>query len=306
MTKTTGCVFHIINGSFVDGFGIRTTVFLKGCPLRCVWCCNPEGQAFNPELKVTADACNACGNCVPACPARAILLRAHEGNIELKIERELCTNCGKCTAVCHSGALSLFGKYYDVDELFEILKKDELYFRSSDGGVTIGGGEPTWQAEFTLSLIKKCRENYFHVALDTCGYVNSALGLQALAEADLLLFDLKGIDEQEHEKHTGVSNIIILENLQRLNALGKEMIIRVPVIPGYTDSPENLEQTASFLSMLESVQRVDILPYHPYGKVKYAQLGKEYKLNSQAVPPARQEEIRALFERYGLIAQLGG
>lgn len=306
MAETTGCVFHIINGSFVDGYGIRTTVFLKGCPLRCIWCCNPEGQAFEPELKLTVSECNACGNCVPACPERAIHLSAHQGQIDLKVERKLCTNCGECTAVCHTGALSFFGSYYSVDQMFEILKKDELYFRSSDGGVTIGGGEPTWQAEFTLELIKRCKENYFHVALDTCGYVNSALGLKALEEADLILFDLKGMDDAEHHKNTGVSNKIILENLRRLNALGKEIIIRVPVIPGYTDSPKNLEQTAGFLSALKSVQRVDILPYHPYGKVKYAQLGKEYALNSMAVPPDRQEEIKALFESHGLIAQLGG
>ncbi|WP_371379419.1 glycyl-radical enzyme activating protein [Sporomusa aerivorans] len=302
-----GSVFHIIHGSFVDGYGIRTTVFLKGCPLKCIWCCNPEGQAFNQELKVIAADCNGCGNCVSACPHGAIQLEKEQDDIRLDVDRKLCTNCGKCIDVCYTNALSFFGKDYTVDELFNIIQKDAIFYRSSEGGVTIGGGEATWQPEFTLALIRKCKENYIHTAVDTCGYVTSADGRQALAEADLILFDLKGMDSQQHLKNTGAPNEIILENLKNLNDLGKEIIIRVPVIPGYTDSQQNLTATAAFLATLKSVARVDILPVHQFGKVKYSQIGMEYKLvDIQLIPQERQEQIKMLFESYGLNAQIGG
>ncbi len=302
-----GSVFHIIHGSFVDGYGIRTTVFLKGCPLKCIWCCNPEGQAFQQELKVIAADCNGCGNCVSACPQGAILMENQPGGILLTVDRKLCNHCGRCIDVCYTNALSFFGKEYTVEELFNIIQKDAIFYRSSDGGVTIGGGEATWQPEFTLALIRKCKENYIHTAIDTCGYVTSTEGRQALAEADLILFDLKGMDSQDHLKNTGVPNEIILENLKNLNALGKEIIIRVPVIPGYTDSQQNLTATAAFLATLPAVVRVDILPVHQFGKVKYAQIGMEYKLGDvQLISPERQEQIKALFASYGLTAQIGG
>jgi pyruvate formate lyase activating enzyme len=306
MDNRKGLVFLVVNGSFVDGHGIRTTVFLKGCPLQCIWCCNPEGQAFQPELKLTAAKCDGCGKCVTICPTRAIQLYFDKGDTKLQVDRELCTNCGKCIAACYTGALDCFGKYYTVDELFNVVKKDEQFYRSSGGGVTIGGGEATWQPEFTLQFIRKCKENYIHTALDTCGYVTSPEGIKALEEADLLLFDLKGMDSELHLKSTGVSNQIILENLIRVDAIGKSIIIRLPVIPGYTDSDQNLKHTAEFLSKLKSVERVDVMPVHEYGKVKYEQIGKEYKLNVQPIPQHRQEEIIDLFERYGLIAQIGG
>lgn len=306
MDAIRGLVFQIIHGSFVDGHGIRSTVFLKGCPLQCVWCCNPEGQAFHPELKLTASKCNGCGRCVPICPTGAIQLDQEQGDSTPRIDRELCTSCGRCIEVCNTGALDCFGKYYTVDELFAVVKKDEQFYRSSGGGVTIGGGEATWQPTFTLQFIRKCKENYIHTALDTCGYITSPEGLKALEEADLLLFDIKGLDSSEHLKHTGVSNEVILENLKMVNAMGKQIIIRAPIIPGYTDSDQNLKATAEFLATLKSVERVDLMPVHEYGKVKYAQIGKEYKLNVQPIPLKRQDEIKALFEWCGLNAQIGG
>ena len=305
MEKIKAPIFHIIHGSFVDGFGIRTTVFLKGCPLKCIWCCNPEGQKFDPELKVTVEKCDGCGKCVPMCPEGAISLDV-AAEVKLRIDRKLCTDCLKCMDVCYTGALESFGEYYTVDELFEVLKKDELFYRSSGGGVTIGGGEATWHPEFTLELVRKCKENYIHTAIDTCGYVTSPDGIKALEEADLLLFDVKGIEPEAHLRNTGVSNEPIMKNLRHLAAMGKPLIIRVPVIPGYTDSEETLRAIAELLSQLKSVNRVDIMAVHEYGKVKYDQLGKEYLLNVQPIPPERQEEIRKLFVSYGLNAQLGG
>ncbi len=306
MDNTKGLIFNIIHGSFVDGYGIRTTIFLKGCPLKCVWCCNPEGQSFDAELKAVVEDCNGCGNCVSECPKKAIELNKTENKINLKVDRMLCTNCGKCIDVCYTGALTFFGKHYTVDEMFDIIKRDEQFYRSTGGGVTIGGGEATWHPDFTLNLIRKCKENYINTAVDTCGYVTSEKGLKVLEEADLLLYDFKIFDEDEHLKHTGVSNKIIKENLERLNSMGKDIIIRVPVIPGYSDLDENLNSTAEYLSKLKSIKRVDILPVHEFGKIKYAQIGMEYKLNCEPIPMERQNQILELFKSYGLNAQLGG
>jgi pyruvate formate lyase activating enzyme len=306
MDNKSGLIFHIIRGSFVDGYGVRTTVFLKGCPLRCIWCCNPEGQQGYPEIMFTASECGGCGRCLQICPTNAIQLNTKSGGDKSKIDRELCTNCEECIEVCYTGALDCFGKYYTVDELFDMIKKDEQFYRASGGGVTIGGGEPTFQPLFTYALLRKCRENYIHTAVDTCGYTPMSEGFKILEEADLLLFDLKNIDPKEHLRNTGVSNEPILANLKRLDAMRKVIIIRIPIIPGYTDSAQNIKSIAEFLSRLKSVERVDLLAYHEYGGVKYGQLGRECKLHIQ--PPTEEQinAIKATFERYGLNVQLGG
>lgn len=307
MGSDRGLVFHVIHGSFVDGYGIRTTVFLKGCPLRCIWCCNPEGQSGRPEIKFTSALCDGCGKCLRVCPEGAICPASGNGSGRVAVNRKLCTGCGKCAEVCSRGALDIFGRYYTVDELFALVKKDEQFYRRSGGGVTLGGGEATFQPSFTRRFIKKCRENYIHVALDTCGYTTTDEGMKALEEADLLLFDLKGMDSGEHLKNTGVPNEPVLNNLRRLSAMGKAIIVRIPVIPGYTDTRGNLRAAAEFLAGLKSVERVDLLAYHEYGKAKYEQLGKEYRLkNVQNISSERMEEIKALFESYGLNVQLGG
>jgi len=301
-----GLIFHIIHGSFVDGYGIRTTVFLKGCPLRCIWCCNPEGQEGHPEIKLIPSKCDGCGRCVQICANNAIQLDLKRGDDKIKIDRKLCTNCGECIEVCYTGALDCFGRYMTVEEVFDIVKKDEQFYRASGGGVTIGGGEPTFQPFFTYALLRRCKENYIHTAVDTCGYTLTSEGLKVLEEADLLLFDLKGMDSKEHLKNTGVSNEPILENLKRFAGMGKSIIIRVPVIPGYTDSAQNIKSTAEFLSRLKSLERVDLLAYHQYGAVKYEQLSRVYKLHIQPPPQEYLNDIKDIFERYGLNVQLGG
>ena len=306
MANERALIFHIIHGSFVDGHGIRTTVFLKGCPLRCLWCCNPEGQLSHQEMKVTASLCNNCGRCVKVCPVGAIRLSDKKGDDAVFIEREKCNNCGKCIGVCFTGALSFFGKYYTVDELYAIVEKDRAYYRSSGGGVTIGGGEPTFQPKFVRAFLKKCRENYIHTALDTCGYTVNDEGLKALEETDLLLFDLKGLALNDHLRNTSVSNEKILANLKHLNKMGKDIIIRLPIIPGHTDSAKNLKDTARLLAGLKSVERVDLLAYHQYGTIKYKELGREYKVKLNTPDAKRMDGIKALFEGYGLKVQLGG
>jgi len=215
-------------------------------------------------------------------------------------------HCGECIDVCYLGALDWFGRYYTVDELFDEVKKDEKYYSSSGGGVTIGGGEPTLQPVFLRRFLKKCRDRYIHTALDTCLHTLSEEGLKALEEADLLLCDIKGVDPVQHKASTGVSNRVILENLKRFSDMGKPMIVRVPLIPGHTDSPENLRGVADLLCSLRSVERVDLLPVHEYGKGKYGELGKEYTLVAEPISQERQQEIKALFEECGLRTRIGG
>ena len=305
MDELKGVLFHIIHGSFVDGYGIRTTVFLKGCPLRCHWCCNPEGQSPQPELKSTASLCNGCGNCVEVCPNNAIKTSTNKKN-HIVIERKLCSDCGECIEVCYTGALDWFGKYYTVDEVFDIVKKDVPFYRSSGGGVSIGGGEPTFQAEFTYALLRKCQENHIHTAVDTCGYTINNKGLEILEQADLLLFDLKGIDPDRHRQNTGVSNERILSNLNHLSDMGRPIIVRVPLIPGKTDSDQFIQQEIELLSQLKSVQRVDIMAYHEYGHIKYEQLGRECIMTAKPYSDAYLEKIKNTFERVGVNVQLGG
>jgi pyruvate formate lyase activating enzyme len=301
-----GLVSQIIHGSFVDGHGIRTTVFLKGCPLRCVWCCNPEGQRRSPEIKYTASLCNGCAKCLPVCPTGAISLEETDAGTRITIDRALCDDCGRCIDVCYLGALDWFGRYYTVDELFDEIKKDEKFYSASGGGVTIGGGEPTFQPVFVRRLLKKCRERYIHTALDTCLYTTSDEGVKALEEADLLLCDIKGLDPERHASDTGLPNDVILRNLMHLSTMQKPMIVRVPLIPGRNDAPEDLRAVIDLLRGLRSVERVDLLPVHEYGRDKYAQLGREYGLVAEPIPQERQEDIKALFEERGLRTQIGG
>lgn len=301
-----GLVFQVIHGSFVDGPGIRTTVFLKGCPLSCLWCCNPEGQKMHPELKVTAGLCTKCGNCIPVCPEGAMRLGEGPEEAPIIVDHSLCANCLKCVDVCYTGALESFGVYHTVDELFDLVKKDERYYSDSGGGVTIGGGEPTLQPAFVRAFLRKCRDHCIHTALDTCGYTTSEEGVRALEEADLLLYDIKGFDPAQHFVDTAVYNDVMLDNLRHMNEIGKPVIIRFPIVPGHTDSDEQVDAVARFLSGLRVIQRVDLMAYHQYGIVKYDQLGKEYPLEVERPSDERMEEIKARLEGYGLRVQLGG
>lgn len=230
-----GLVVRIQGSSFVDGPGIRTTIFLKGCPLRCLWCCNPETQQPFSE---------------------------------------------KNQLFPQKGSSEVFGKWLTVDEVMEVVEKDIPFYRASGGGVTIAGGEPTYQPSFTLELIRRCKELEIHTALDTCGYTISEQSLMVLEESDLLLYDLKNMDPDEHEQNTGVRNDIILDNLRRMAEMKKDIIIRVPLIPTYTDTIENIRAIGSFLSSLPmgSLTEVNLLHYHKGGVITYEMLGREYPL----------------------------
>ena len=308
MNKITGTIFNIVNGSFVDGYGVRTTIFLKGCPLRCLWCCNPEGQKFETELKFIALDCDSCGKCIDICPTGAISLNAADPEQKLTIDRSKCTVCGKCIDACPKGAFDYVGKCMTVDEVMKLLLRNEAFFRQSGGGVTIGGGEATAQPDFTLALVRACKENYIHVAIDTCGYTTTDTGFTALKEADLLLYDIKGIDPVAHKRNTGVSNELILDNLHKLDSMRKPIIIRYPFIPGYNDSPETIEAIVALLENMKSIERVDIIGYHEYSKMRYKELGMPYPLAhvKNTVTNERLESVKQYFEQHGLHTQLGG
>ena len=304
MSKTE-LIFNIVRGSFVDGWGIRTTIFLKGCPLRCKWCCNPEGQCLTPELKIVRERCNGCGSCADVCPTGALSVK--DGQIHC--DRTVCDGCGVCLSACSSEALGLFGRPYTPSELFALICRDKPYYDASGGGLTIGGGEASLFPEFCSELMDLCHAKNIPVAIDTCGYTLRPESLRVLERADLLLYDIKGIRDDQHRADTGVSNAVIWDNLYHLANLGTpEIIIRIPVIPGHNDDTATLREIATRLSRLSSVKRVDLICYHQYGIIKYQQLDRIYPLEDtvQPIPAARQQSILELFRSYGLNAQLGG
>lgn len=298
-------VFNLVNGSFVDGPGIRTTVFLKGCRLRCKWCCNPEGQSFQPEMRFLAAHCRSgCSDCVSACPEGAI--RWETGT--LKIDRAKCIGCGRCETACFEDALRLFGKWYTPEDLMGRIRREKPYLTRSGGGVTIGGGEATCWSAFCRELIRLCHAEGIHTAIDSCGYPCTEETLSALDAADLVLFDLKGMDSARHQENTGAGNEEILRTFEHLRTTNKPVIVRAPLVPGYNDSPEELAALGRLLRESPNVERVDLMPYHEYGVSKYEEIGLSYPLAGK-VEPYSQDQVRQLlefFRTYHPNVQIGG
>ena len=298
-------VFNLVNGSFVDGPGIRTTIFLKGCRLRCKWCCNPEGQSFQPEIRFLAAHCRpGCSDCVSACPEGAI--RRETGT--LKIDRTKCIGCGRCETACFEDALRLFGKWYTPEDLMSRIRREKPYLIRSGGGVTIGGGEATCWSAFCRELIRLCHAEGIHTAIDSCGYPCTEETLAALDAADLVLFDLKGLNSARHQENTGAGNEEILRTFEHLRATNKPVIVRAPLVPGYNDSPEELAALGLLLRESPNVERVDLMPYHEYGVSKYEEIGLAYPLTGK-VEPYSQDQVRQLlefFRTYHPNVQIGG
>lgn len=300
LTGNKGLIFNVVHGSFVDGWGIRTTVFLKGCPLRCRWCCNPESQSPLPELRFVREHCSLCGRCVPACPRSALTLETSM----LKIDRARCDGCGKCLSACWPGALELWGKERTAEDVFAECRRDAEFYRQSGGGVTLSGGEPTLQPEFCLELMDLCADERIPVAVDTCGQITTERGLEVLRRAGLILFDVKGVSPLRHRENTGAVNDVILRNLQNAEEWGKEVIVRYPAVPGC--NLDEARDIAELLRPLHCVRRVDIIPYHVFGTGKYAELGRAYPLPEEPLSQAEAERTLALFQSIGLPTQLGG
>ncbi len=267
-----GMIFDIIRNSFVDGPGIRTTVFFKGCNLRCAWCHNPESQSFDKQMMFYKSKCTGCGKCKQVCPYAL----------------EQCDLCGRCEIYCPNGARKICGKQMSVDEIMAELVKDKDFYDASGGGVTFSGGECMLQIDFLCELLKGCKQKGIHTAVDTAGCVPWESFEKILPYTDLFLYDVKLMDSQKHKEYVGADNTLILENLKRLSKSGKHIIIRVPVIGGVNDSDKEMQAIADFLSSL-NVEKVELLPYHAMGEHKYEAIGKEAA--EFAVP--EQEKIRS-------------
>lgn len=285
----TGLVFNIQQFSTHDGPGIRTTVFMKGCSLRCAWCHNPEGLRPAPELVWHAARCIGARDCLRACPENALALTPQG----MQIDRQRCTLCGACAQACPAAALELIGRRWTPGELMAELLKDRAFYETSDGGITFSGGEPMLQADFLCEVLPRCKEEGLHVALDTCGAAAWERYERVLGWVDLVLLDLKIMDAGQHAAATGISNEIILENARRLAAQGKPMWIRTPVIPGHTDDIANIQAIGRFIrEALPSVERWDLLAYTNLGKPKYRRLDLPYPL--QDAPLLSRATMQAL------------
>ena len=259
-------IFEIKRFDVHDGDGIRTTVFFKGCPLKCVWCHNPEGIDFKPQLAYYEHKCIDCGECISTCPVSAHTISE---NMHF-YDREKCVACGKCADICLGNALSFYGKEMTVDELLPILLEDKDFYENSGGGVTLSGGECLMQAEFCAELLKKLKENNIHTAVDTCGFISKEAFDKVMPYTDIFLYDLKAFDEEVHIKCTGQSNEVILENLKYLDSCGKNIEIRIPYVPEFNQ--DQIEKIAEFLKERKNITKVRVLPYHNYASSKYAAL----------------------------------
>lgn len=317
----SGMVFDIKKYSINDGPGIRTTVFMSGCPLSCLWCHNPESQPLQPVLLYRQNRCLGCGACVEVCPQGAIsvteefsdteLTASHgeslKNSIQLRplrvqkvfTDREKCTRCQTCIAACYSGAREFSGREMTVGEVMSQVEREIPFYDQSGGGVTFSGGEPLMQPGFLSALLKACRKQEIHTVVDTSGFANWQVFEQICGDVDLFLYDLKQMDSQKHREVTGVPNGPILENLQRLSAAGAKCVARIPLIPGINDDEQNLVASAKFLAGLPHLEGVELMGYHDIAQAKYEALGMEYKLTGLKSPATEtllsaQEIFRSL------------
>jgi len=297
-----GTVLRFERFAIHNGPGIRTTVFLKGCPLRCAWCHSPESQRLEPEFMPQPERCIECRACTGACPHHAVVPAA----LADEVAPEACTVCGECVAACPTGARELAGEVFSVPQLMARIDRDRIFYDESGGGVTFSGGEPFLQPVFLLEAARACRGAGISVAVDTCGLADTRALLDVARETDLFLFDLKILDDDAHRVFTGASNTRILENLERLASVHPNIIVRFPLIPGVNADEEHVRAMGAFLASLR-LTRVDVLPYHRAGLAKYHRLHRPYTLHETEPPsPGLQARVAQVLESYGLIVRPGG
>ncbi|RAP42974.1 glycyl-radical enzyme activating protein [Rhodovulum viride] len=296
-----GTVFDIQRYSIHDGPGVRTIVFLKGCPLRCRWCSNPESQNPEPELFFRASSCIKCGQCIPVCPTQALAV-TNPGFVD----RQKCVKCGTCAGVCPTQALTISGKKMTVAQVMQELRKDAIHYRRSGGGVTLSGGEPLFQHDFAKQLLMACHEQGWNTAMETTGYTTREIVRDVIPHVDHVLLDMKAVDPEVHVANTGVDNRIILENALCMASL-THTVVRVPVVPGVNDTVEAAQAVARFARLMPGVDTVHLLPYHTYGENKYALLGRAYPMgDTPNIKPEDVGHLVAAIEDLGLTCVVGG
>jgi len=299
--EPAGYIYHIMRYSLHDGPGIRTTVFFKGCPLRCWWCHNPESQAVRPELMFFAERCLACGDCIPLCPEGAV--HWVDGAISVS---SACKSCGTCVDICPAGARELVGRWMTIEEALAEIEKDRVFYDQSGGGVTFSGGEPLLQPAFLEALVAACRARGIHTVLETSGLARGETLRKLSGMVDLFYFDVKLVDGAKHRQYTGVGNEAILENLETLAEAGASVVVRMPLIPGVNDDEENISATMRLLKRLR-LRQIHVLPYHRTGIEKYRRLDQPNRMQDVAPPPREQvRAVAAQFEDAGFTVKIGG
>ena len=297
-----GIVTNIQRFSIHDGPGIRTTVFLKGCNLHCFWCHNPETLSRKPELQLFPDRCIGCGECFQRCPQDAHVV-TDGGRLFL---RERCRACGTCVETCYAQALLMVGERKSVDEVVDEVLRDLPFYETSEGGVTLSGGEPLAQLDFSYAILNRCREEGLHTAIETAANLPWQRIATILPVTDLVMLDVKLMDAERHKACTGVSNVRILENAVRLGREAPALIVRTPIVPEVNDTPEDVAAIAEFAAQLPNLLYYELLPFHPMASGKYDSLDMDYRARSLKSPPKEQmEALTDVARQFGIRAQHG-
>ncbi len=299
-------VLNIQRYSIHDGPGIRTTVFLKGCPLTCWWCHNPESQSAGREVIVVETRCIRCGKCRQVCPAEQLPV-GEAGGDGVRVAPVACRLCGECVEACPAGAIQMAGMPMTVADVLDEVRRDQIFYDESGGGVTVSGGEPLSQPAFTKALLGACREVGIATAVDTCGYGDREQLLEMAELTDLFLYDLKLVDPDRHATYTGAGNEGIIENLRELGRVHRNIWVRIPIVPGMNDSPVDLDTAGALIRQIKGVQQINLLAYHDTAAHKFERLGRPYRVESISAPtPEQMDRAAERMRKFGLNVKTGG